>query len=129
MAFGLEIYNESGVQTLGMGDFTIEKIFQATVPKRTGGGSGHLNSPVVFSVPGYNPSTCFVIITPLVYAGYDQPGYDDNFGMTPYYTDLGGTSIGIIDYCNYYLMDFNGNYNPVHTFGGVASQIEVVRVL
>lgn len=129
MPFGLEIYNSSGVKVLGMEDFTIEKMFQASIPKRTGGGSGHRSDWIEFSVPGYDPSKCFVVITPSVYASYDQPGYDDEWGFTPVYKDIGLNRIAIIDYCNYYRVDFNGDYLPYWSLCGVASTIEVVKVL
>lgn len=129
MSFGLEVYNEAGIRVLGMEDFTIERIFTASIPKRTGRGSGWRTDYIEFSVPGYRPETCFVVITPAVYAGYDQPGYDNGWGYTPVYTDIGNDRVAIIDYCNYELVDFNGDYKRYWKYCGVSATVEVVRVI
>jgi hypothetical protein len=74
MDFGLSVFDANGIKTLGMEDFTLQKLAVMIVPAARGGGQGNNYEYIIMDVPGYDPATCFVTITPKVYAPYDQPG-------------------------------------------------------
>lgn len=125
--WGFQILND-GVETLGMGDFTIRKIFEATVPGIRGSGAGHINAPYSISVPGYSADQCFVVMTPKVYAQGGQSGNSAYVDLkTPTYVDLGGESIGIIRYINYSLYQ-NDRWSTFHTYLSSECTVEVFRV-
>ncbi len=99
--FGHRVRDVAGVETFGPDDFTLSTLAKFTLPAQSGSGSGVLTAPsFVYDVPGYDPAKCFVVITPLAYAGYPQPGWPDSWPMLPTYKDLGGTQIGIYCYVN-----------------------------
>lgn len=101
--YGVEVNNESGVQTLGMQDFTIQKLASMEIPATDGvrkSGSGTRADYILWNVPGYDPSKCFVLITPKYYAGYPQNGQVSQWGYLPTYRNLGGSQIAIFIYCN-----------------------------
>lgn len=130
MSFGIEIFDSSGVKTLGMGDFTIQKLATFVVGSSKTAGSGVRTDSIVYDVRGYSSTNCFVIITPRAYANYNQPGYDDNWGYAPTYVDLGGTKIGIIRYMNYREpTGVGGNYKNRWIENTVECAVEVVKVL
>lgn len=130
MSFGLTVWDGNGVQTLGMEDFTLQRLAIMTLPARFSGGLGVNTSSILMDVDGYDPATCLVIITPRVYASYPQPGYSDSWGMTPTYVDLGGTKIGIVTYVNKLNPTGEGNnYTASWIERTVESVIEVVRVV
>ncbi|HCJ30658.1 MAG TPA: hypothetical protein DHV63_15535 [Pseudomonas sp.] len=128
--YGIEINAANGALTLGMQHFTIKKIFETTIAKQGRGAiqEGWRTDLMEFSVAGYDPATCFVVIKPIVYAGYDQPGYDDGFGFTPTFRDIGLNKIGIVTYVNWqeYRSDNWYKYNRTNT---VAASVVVVKVL
>jgi len=129
MTHGLAIFDKGGALTLGMDDFTIQKLASLTIPASRAKGRGVRTDYVLMDVPGYDPSTCFVIITPKAYASYPQPGYPDTWGYTPTYRDLGGTQIGIFTYANYKNPTGIGNdYRDEWAEHVVESVVEVVRV-
>jgi len=128
--FGIEIFDAETNLVLGMQHFTIQEIFKVDIPKQGRGvvQSGYRSDYMEFSVPGYDPATCYVVIKPSVYAGYDQPGYDDGFGFTPTFRDIGPGRIGIVTYVNWreYRNDNWYYYNRTNT---VAASVVVVKVL
>lgn len=89
--YGIEIYDENGVRTLGMQDFTYTKIFEVVIPAP---GSDTSVYPVV--VPGYDSSNCVVVFKPLTYITGNQPGFLISEGFVPVYTELGGETIGVV---------------------------------
>lgn len=98
MAFGIEIFDENSVRTLGMEDFTLKKIFETEIPARPKASGANVRSDMlIFNIPGYNQETCFVVITPKTFMQGTQNGYSDG-PYTPYYVDLGGESIGVLTY-------------------------------
>jgi hypothetical protein len=130
MSFGMAVFDANGVQTLGMEDFTIEKLAQMNLPAMRNMGNGIRSDYILMDVPGYNPATCFVVITPRVYAGYSQPGYPDLWGYVPTYKDLGGTQIGIFTYVNRRRpTGYHNNYVDEWNEHTVECVVEVVRVL
>lgn len=130
MSFGMEVFDGAGAKTLGMEDFTIQRLASFVVPGSKTSGTGVRTDSLVYDIPGYNPATCFVMITPRVYANYPQPGYDDNWGYTPTYKDLGGTQIGIIRYMNYKQpTGVGGNTRDAWDEKTVECVVEVVRVI
>jgi hypothetical protein len=130
MSYGMAVFDSNGVQTLGMEDFTIEKLAQMYLPAVRTMGNGIRSDYIVMDVPGYNPATCFVVITPRVYAGYSQPGRPDSWGYVPTYKDLGGTQIGIFTYVNRRRpTGYHDNYVDEWTEHTVECVVEVVRVL
>jgi hypothetical protein len=128
MNFGLNVFDANGVQTLGMEDFTIQKLAQMVLPATRAGGQGVNSSYILMDVPGYDPATCFVTITPKVYGPpQSQIG---QWGVLPTYKDLGGTKIGIITYVNYRKpTGFQGNYTDLWAANIVECVIEVVKVI
>jgi len=93
MSYGIEIYDGSGNRTLGMQDFTYYKIFEVEIPA-----PGSDTSVYPVTVPGYDPNTCVVIFTPLVYVTGNQPGFlgANGAGFVPVYKDLGGEVVGVV---------------------------------
>jgi len=130
MSFGMTVFDANGVQTLGIEDFTIQKLAQMVLPESRTGGSGTRSDYILMDVPGYNPSTCFVIITPRKYAGYNQPGRPDLWGYVPTYKDLGGSLIGIFTYVNRRRpTGYRDNYVDEWVSHTVECVVEVVKVL
>lgn len=130
MSFGMAVWDGAGVQTLGMEDFTLQRIAIMTLPARSSAGQGVKSDYIVMDVDGYDPANCLVLITPKVYATYPQPGYPDSWGMSPTYVDLGGTRIGIVTYVNYRVpTGYKNNYRDMWKEQTVESVIEVVRVI
>lgn len=129
MSFGIAVFDSGGIQTLGMEDFTIQKLASRVIPASRTSGSGVRSDYILMDVPGYSPDTCFVIITPRAYAAYSQPGYPDAWGYAPTYKDLGGTQIGIFTYVNYRIPTGVGsNYKDSWSEHVVESIVEVVKV-
>lgn len=126
MQAGIEINDALGNRVLGMEDFTYQRLFYAYIPKQSGFGWGWKYTTIEFTIPGYDPETCCVIITPATFASAEQPGYDDGVGFTPYYKNLGGEKIGIVVYHNGYS---NSNGDQYWSSESVACYIEVVRML
>jgi hypothetical protein len=131
MSFGIAVLDAAGVQTLGMDDFTIQKLAVMTIPaSKAGPTTGARTDYILMDVPGYDPSTCLVIITPKVYASYNQPGYPDSWGYTPTYKDLGGTQIAIYTYANRRNpTGIGNNYTNQWVEHVVESVVEVVKVI
>lgn len=132
MSYGIEIFDENGIRTLGMADFTYRKIFEASVPGISDSWTfnRYINSPYVLNVPGYDPSTCFVFIAPTgYYGGAQSDGSVSNQLMTPTYRDLGGEQIGIIRFANE-LWDDAPNQRKLNRsrWCGQACIVEVFRV-
>lgn len=130
MEYGIEISDGNGVVTLGMADFTIQKLAELLIPAKRSNGNGVRSDYILMDVPGYDPSRCFVTITPRSYAPYAQPGYPDNWGYVPVYRDLGGTQIGIYTYVNRRRPTGVGsNYADEWLENSVECVVEVVRVI
>jgi len=101
--WGLEINNAQGVETLGMGDFTLRKIHEQVVPGAASNWvlNATINAPYRITVPGYKPEECIVMISPRSYYGDAQSSSGTVSDLrTPVYVDMGGEDIGIIRYCN-----------------------------
>lgn len=129
MTYGIEVFDSSGIKTLGMEDFTIQRLATFIHPAEKSSGEGTRADYTTYTVAGYDPGNCFVIITPRVYANYPQPGYADGWGYTPVYIDLGGNSFGIITYQNYlYYTGISNNYKNRWQSNSVESVIEVVKI-
>ncbi|GLX92039.1 hypothetical protein [Pseudomonas weihenstephanensis] len=129
MIYGLEVLDTKGVQTLGMEDFTIQRLAMMTIPASRRYGSGSRRDYITMDVEGYDASTCFVSITPKAYSPYPQGMGQAYWGCVPTYVDLGGTKIGIITYSNAYETDFEGKWVYTWAEEMVESVIEVVRVI
>lgn len=99
--YGVEIRNASNVQTLGMQDFTISRIGSMEIPSSGGQttGSGTRSDYITWTIPGYDPANCFVLITPKVYLQDPQSG-SGSYPMLPTYRNLGGSSVAIYTYVN-----------------------------
>ncbi|MDH2244908.1 hypothetical protein N5J76_02880 [Pseudomonas sp. GD03855] len=128
--YGVEIFDANANLVLGMQHFTIQEIFRVSIPKQGRGSiqTGWRSDYIEFAVPGYDPDKCYVVIKPAVYASYDQPGYDDGFGFTPTFRDIGPGKIGIVTYVNYREYR-NDNWYQYHRVNTVACSIVVVKVL
>lgn len=98
--YGVDIRNANNVQTLGMQDFTISRIGTMEIPA-SGNlyGSGARTDYITWTIPGYDPSNCFVLITPKVYLPNPQDGRG-TYPMLPTYRNLGGNSVAIYTYVN-----------------------------
>ena len=98
--YGVDIRNANNVQTLGMQDFTISRIGSMEIPA-SGNlyGSGTRSDYITWTIPGYDPSNCFVLITPKVYLPDPQDGRG-TYPMLPTYRNLGGNSVAIYTYVN-----------------------------
>lgn len=124
MSFGMSVWDVNGAQTLDMSDFTLQKLYTTNLPAQVAGGQGVNNSHILLDVPGYNPSTCFVTITPKYY----NTGASFGFNVIPTYKDLGGTQIGIVTYVNYRQpTGSGGGYTDLWRANTVECIIEVVR--
>ncbi len=111
-----------------MDDFTLFKLAQMQVPAYNTRGYGYRTDYLLMDVPGYDPSNCFVLITPSVYAPYEQKGYSDSWGMIPTYKELGGTKIAIYTYVNRREpTGVSGNYRDAWVQNTCPSTIEAVR--
>ncbi|MBD9657489.1 hypothetical protein IB239_21895 [Pseudomonas sp. PDM12] len=124
--------NAQGVETLGMGDFTLRKIHEQIVPGASSNWTWNvtINSPYRITVPGYKPDECIVIISPLSYYGSAQGSNGAISELrTPVYVDLGGEDIGIIRYCNEDVYDSpNGRWLVCSRWGAMDSVVEVYKV-
>lgn len=100
MSYGIRVNDADGLQILGMEDFTLRKIYEAEIPALVESSPTDFNSYVRtdtlnFTIPGYNPAKCFVVITPKTYVQTEQ---GNPTPLTPYYKDLGGETIGVVRY-------------------------------
>jgi len=129
--YGTWVFNENGVETFGMDDFTVQQLAVISLPAIKGRGDGYRGDSSVYDIPGYDKSNCVVIITPSVYAGYDQPGNNPSaWGYCPTYVDAGGTKIGIVLYANTSVFNSgSGKWLPIWVANTVPCTIEVFRVL
>lgn len=94
MSYGIEIFDETGVRTLGMGDFTYSKIFEVDIPAPGGD-----TAPYNVTVPGFTDSECVVVFTPLSYISGAQPDNGlppDMRGFVPVYRSPGGNVVSVI---------------------------------
>jgi len=129
MSFGIRVFDGNGVETLGMDDFTIQRLAILTIPASNTSGAGIRSDYITLSVDGYDPATCFVTITPKVYSPYPQGQGQVSWGCVPTYRDLGGSNIAIITYCNKYTPDYKGDWVFSWNANVVESVVEVVRVV
>lgn len=129
--WGFQLLN-NGVETLGMGDFTMRKIHEEVVPAASGPWvrNASINEPYLITVPGYVASQCYVVITPKVYSAGEQTAASNvNALRTPVYVDMGGEVIGIIRYANERWYDYaNQLYRDSYRWCAVESVVEVFRV-
>lgn len=100
MIYGLEVLDAKGVQTLGMEDFTLQRLAIMSIPASNRGGSGIRYDYITMDIAGYDATKCFVLITPKYYSPYPQGAGQTYWGCVPTYVDLGGTKIGIVTYSN-----------------------------
>ncbi|HKS12749.1 MAG TPA: hypothetical protein VJS90_06880 [Pseudomonas sp.] len=98
--YGVKIKNEMGIQTLGMEDFTIQRLATMEIAAAQGSGDGTRSDYITWNIPGYDPAKCFLLITPKAYAGYPQNGRNNDWGFLPTYRNLGGTQVAIFTYVN-----------------------------
>lgn len=131
MSYGLEVFDSNRVKTLGMEDFTITRLATMTIPKNPSG-PGARPAPrtdyILMDVLGYDPATCFVLITPKAYSTGGEPR-PYGWGYIPTYKDLGGTQIAIYTYANYRDPTGIGNdYITRWVENSVECTVEVVRV-
>lgn len=101
MGEGIEVYGDNGVLTLGMEDFTLLRIWQITLPSSKTAGVGIRSDHILYDIPGYDPATCFIVITPKQYSPNPQGSVGANWGYLPTYKELGGSKIGLVTYANY----------------------------
>lgn len=131
MAFGLETFDELGVKTLGTEDFTLSEIFRGTIaatPIRTifDGEYTPRSDYIHITVPGYDPATCRVIITPLTY--YSNPQSTAYDPCTPVHKEIGAGAVGILTYRNHMYKVGRRNLYAWRQ-GSVQSILQVVKVL
>ncbi len=95
MSYGIEIYDENGVRTLGMADFTYTKIWEEDIPGVAETGPV---APYNVTVPGYDPATCVVMFTPKAYVTGAQDGNETKAGAgcVPVYRNAGGEVVSVI---------------------------------
>lgn len=130
MDYGIEVFDANAVRTLGMNDFTIQKLAELLIPASQTSGTGTRSDYILMDVPDYDPAKGFVTITPRAYASYSQPGYPDAWGYVPVYKDLGGTKIAIYTYVNRRRpTGVGGNYSDEWVAHNVECVVEVLRVL
>lgn len=129
MTYGIGVWDKNGVQTLSMDDFTIRRLYSGVIAAQPKAGGVNFRSDyIVINIPGYNPATCFVTITPRAYAGVDQvPQNENTWPSVPTYVDLGGSSIGICTWTNYGVYDGN-RWKYFWKAFSVECTVEVVRV-
>ncbi len=128
MSFGINVWSASGSLTLDMGDFTLQKLAVMVLPANPS--SGVVRPPprtdyILMDVAGYNPSTCFVTITPRYYS----TGAAFGSSVIPTYKDLGGTQIAIYTYANFRAPNGSGGWLERSLESTVECVIEVVRVI
>lgn len=98
MPQGMQIWNEDGEITLDTQDYTFTKIAELIIPGLfQGWTNGNQTEQYVVSIPGYDPETCFILISPTKYIKGEQP-YSTTEEHLPYYRDLGGESVAFIRY-------------------------------
>lgn len=123
--WGIQILND-GVETLGMGDFTYSKIFEAVIPA-----PGNDTSVYPVTVPGYNDTDCVVVFTPINYlTGAQSGGFSPGApGYVPVYRSLGGEVLGVVRRVEstYYDPGGAGTWRTFYTTSS-ASLMEVYRV-
>lgn len=130
MSYGLRIYDSSGGINLDTDDFTMRRLARMELPAQGWtGGSGTRSSYISWTVPGYDPATCFILITPKTYASYNQ-GYDaPSYPVLPTYAELGGEQIAIYTYVNYRASTGTGDWIDRWKSYTVACVIDAVKVL
>ena len=129
MSFGIRVSDGNGIETLGMDDFTLQRLAFMSIPASRTNGSGTRSDYILMDVDGYDPSTCFVTITPRAYATGGQGEGQGYWGCMPTYKDLGGTRIGIITYSNYSVVDGIGDTYNLWNEQVAECVVEVVRVI
>jgi len=128
MSFGINVWSENGSLTLDMGDFTLQKLAVMVLPANPSGGTvrpAPRNDYILMDVIGYDPSTCFVMITPRNYS----TGAAFGRSVIPTYKDLGGTQIAIYTYANYRAPNGTGKWLERWVESTVECVIEVVKVI
>lgn len=128
MSFGVNVWNASGALTLDMGDFTLQKLAVMVLPANPSGSTvrpAPRTDYILMDVAGYNPSTCYVTITPRFYS----TGAAFGRSVIPTYRDLGGTQIAIIPYANYRAPTGTGGWVERWVESTVECVIEVVKVI
>lgn len=126
--YGIDIRNASNVQTLGMQDFTISRIGSMEIPA-SGNlyGSGTRSDYITWTIPGYDPTNCFLLITPKVYLPDPQDGRG-TYPMLPTYRNLGGSSVAIYTYVNRRRPTGVGsNYQDEWVSNSVSCVVEAIR--
>lgn len=100
MSYGIEIFDSDGNRTLGMEDFTYNKIFEVVIPRA----SESDTSSYIVDVPGFVDSECIIVFTPLTYSQGEQSGGADGIGFVPVYYSAGGTLVAVVrrGLANYY---------------------------
>lgn len=122
MSYGIEIYDENGVRTLGMADFTYSKIFETDIPA----GSSNYN----ITVPGYSDANCIVVFTPVSYVTGAQSGSlpTNGSGFVPLYRSPGGEVVTVVRGPSGQAYD-PGNQRFVTVYGRVqACRMEVFKI-
>lgn len=130
--YGVEINNANGIQTLGMDDFTIQRLATMEIPATEGtrkNGRGTRSDYILWNVPGYDPAKCFLLITPKYYAGYPQNGQISSWGYLPTYRNLGGTQVALFSYVNRRWPNGSGGYIDEWIEHTAHCVIEAVRVI
>lgn len=126
MSYGIEIFDENGVRTLGMADFTYSKIFEVNIPA-----PGSDTSPYNVTVPGYSDADCVVVFTPLTYVTGPQSGNGlppDGAGFVPVYRSAGGNVVSVIRrVLGQYYDPGSGQFRQIRGFTA-ASKMEVFRI-
>lgn len=127
--YGVEIRNASNVPTLTMQDFTISRIATMDIAG-SGGiqyGSGTRTDYISWTIPGYDPANCFILITPKVYSNGPSDG-NTTYPMLPTYKNLGGNVVAIYTYVNYRQPTGVGNdYTDRWINCNVACTLEAIR--
>lgn len=127
--YGVEIRNASNIQTLGMEDFTISKIGSMEIAGSGGQtqGSGTRTDYITWTIPGYDPANCFILITPKVYIQEPQNGLGF-YPVLPTYRNLGGNSVAIYTYVNRRRpTGVSGNYVDEWVSNTVNCVLEAIR--
>lgn len=132
MSYGVSVFDSKGVQTFGMQDFTLQLLYSMVIAARNVGNTrGRRTDCITIDVPGYDPATGVVIITPNIYANYEQGPGAKQWGVLPTYKDLGGSTIGIYTYANYRIPDNGGGGKTIDVWSELTVEctVEVFRVL